>query len=166
MVCSAASRSASLSVPSLPVSSSAMPVMSFILPLESRTSRPYASMASAAWSVGADRRCSIVFRLVPASEPFTPWSANRASAAAVSSRLHPASDAWALHWLMACVRSDTSAEDALAAPASALAMRVASPAPRPKLPIICTVVSAASARLSWPMTSRMAVWADRSTAFG
>ena len=96
----------------------------------------------------------MVFSDVPASEPRTPWSANSASAAAVSSRLQPASDAWALHWLMACVRSETSAEDALAAPASALAMRVASPAPRPKLPIICTVVAAASARLSCPAAAR------------
>ena len=40
MVWSAASRSASLRLPSLPVSSSAMPDMSFILPLESRMFRP------------------------------------------------------------------------------------------------------------------------------
>ena len=76
-------------------------------------------MARAASSVGAARRWSIVLRDVPASEPFTPWSENRARAADVSWMDHPASFAWAEHCERACMRSDTSAEDALAAPARA-----------------------------------------------
>ena len=135
MVCMAASRCASDKPPSFVCSSAAISLALRMWPSWSRTCKPSSATASAALSVGAARRCSMVFRLVPASEPCMPASANMPRTAAVSWISHPTRFACAEHWDMACVRSATSADEAFADPASAFAMTLASPAASPNAPI-------------------------------
>ena len=84
IVCIAASFSALESPPSLSVSSWATPAASSMLPLLSRTLIPSASIVSAALSVGAARRWSMVLSDVPASLPTMPASANAPRTAVVS----------------------------------------------------------------------------------
>ena len=135
IVCMAASFSALERSPSLSVSSCATPAASSMFPLPSRTLIPRDSIFPAASSVGAARRWSMVLSDVPASLPVTPASAKAPRTAVVSWMLHPALFACAETCDNPCVRSDTSAEEAAAAPARAFAASPVWSAERPNAPI-------------------------------
>ena len=142
IVCMAASRAAGESLPSLSCKICAISDALFMVPLLLRTLIPYSFINFAALPVGADKRCSIVFRDVPASAPFTPASANAPSTAVVSCMFQPAKCACAPHCASPCVNGSTSVEDAAAAPASALAATDDLLADSPNAPIACTTTLA------------------------
>ena len=84
IVCMAASRVAASRTDIFEESSPAMEAASSMFPSASRTLMPRDCIMPAALSVGAERRCSIVFSDVPASLPLIPASAKAPRTAVVS----------------------------------------------------------------------------------
>jgi len=108
-------------------------------------------------SVVGIRRVSIVFREVPASEPWMPLLAKAARTAVVVCRSRPALRAPGPTWARACRSESTEALEALAPPARAFATCPASLARRPNMFRVLATDSAAEPSSSSPAAARSMV---------
>ena len=103
---------------------------------------------------------NIVFREVPASEPFKPFCANTANVVFVSSKLTPAPEATAEHIDNAYLNSCTSVAEAFAAPAKIFAAWVASFTLNAFIAVL--IVSADSAKSKPPAVAKLSAASDAS----